>query len=97
MSLVLQQVKKVISDYYLFFITYLILDFFPCCLLQNYISWVDKDTFNQVTKPRYGSLHPWPLNWVLTRAKRQRVYKRLGALGWLDKTIEQVNLFSPIT
>ncbi|XP_046683165.1 metaxin-2-like [Homalodisca vitripennis] len=57
---------------------------------ENYLTWVDRDTYNQVTKVRYGSVHPWPLNWLLTRQKRHMILKRLNALGWLDKTIEQV-------
>jgi len=57
---------------------------------ELYVTWVDRDTYSQVTKVRHGSLHPWPLGWVLTVKKRRRVHKRLNALGWLDKTIEEV-------
>jgi len=57
---------------------------------ENYITWADKETFCQVTQVRYGSVHPFPLSWFLTRQKRQRVLKRLNALSWLDKSIEEV-------
>lgn len=57
---------------------------------EKYITWVDMDTYNKVTKKRYGYFHPWPLNWMLTRMKQQQVQKCLSAVGWLNKTIEQV-------
>lgn len=63
----------------------------PFSLLQQYITWVEKETFNEVTKQRYGSVHPWPLNWILTWQKRQRVLKRLNVLGWLKKTVDEVS------
>ncbi|XP_075988239.1 uncharacterized protein LOC142984486 isoform X2 [Anticarsia gemmatalis] len=57
---------------------------------ELYISWVDNDTFNAVTKVRNSSVYPWPLGWLQTRAKRNNVIKRLKALHWYDKTLEQV-------
>ncbi|XP_054280796.1 metaxin-2-like [Macrosteles quadrilineatus] len=57
---------------------------------ELYVTWVDRDTYNQVTKPRNSSVHPWPLGWILTAKKRRRVLKRLGALNWLDKSVQQV-------
>lgn len=57
---------------------------------EQYITWVEKETFNEVTRQRYGSVHPWPLNWILTWQKRQRVLKRLNALSWLKKTVDEV-------
>jgi hypothetical protein len=44
-------------------------------------------TLNAVTKPRFGSVHPWPLNLLLTWQKRKSVLKRLAALGWTSKTL----------
>ncbi|KOB74713.1 Metaxin-2, partial [Operophtera brumata] len=55
-----------------------------------YISWIDNDTYNAVTKVRNSSVYPWPLGWLQTRAKRNAVAKRLKALHWYDKTLEQV-------
>jgi hypothetical protein len=43
-------------------------------------------TLNAVTKPRFGSVHPWPLNLLLTWQKRRSVLKRLAALGWTNKS-----------
>ncbi|CAB3241843.1 unnamed protein product [Arctia plantaginis] len=57
---------------------------------ELYISWVDNDTFNAVTKVRNSSVYPWPLGWLQTRAKRNLVIKRLKALHWYDKSLEQV-------
>lgn len=47
-------------------------------------------TLEEVTKPRHGSVHPWPLNSVLNWQKRSGVVKRLSALGWTTKTVEDV-------
>ncbi|XP_072937552.1 metaxin-2 isoform X2 [Epargyreus clarus] len=57
---------------------------------ELYISWVDTETFNAVTRVRNASVYPWPLGWLQTRAKRNNVIKRLKALHWHDKTLEQV-------
>ena len=57
---------------------------------QNYITWVENETYSNVTKPRYGSVHPFPLNHILTYLKRQSVTKRLNALGWYSKSLDKV-------
>ncbi|XP_028178156.1 uncharacterized protein LOC114365717, partial [Ostrinia furnacalis] len=57
---------------------------------ELYISWLDDETFNAVTKVRNSSVYPWPLGWIQTRAKRNAVAKRLKALHWHDKSLEQV-------
>ncbi|CAG4963906.1 unnamed protein product [Colias eurytheme] len=57
---------------------------------ELYISWVDQDTYNTVTRIRNSSVYPWPLGWIQTRSKRNSVVKRLRALHWYDKTLEQV-------
>ncbi|XP_045538439.1 metaxin-2 isoform X1 [Papilio machaon] len=57
---------------------------------ELYISWVDNDTFNAVTRVRNASVYPWPLGWLQTRSKRNNVIKRLKALHWYDKTLDQV-------
>lgn len=59
---------------------------------QLYISWVDPATYEDVTKPRYGSVYPWPINLFLTRQKRNQVLRRLRVLGWQQKTLEEVKL-----
>ncbi|XP_050678572.1 uncharacterized protein LOC126974898 isoform X3 [Leptidea sinapis] len=57
---------------------------------ELYISWVDQETYNTVTKIRNSSVYPWPLGWLQTRSKRNSVIKRLKALHWYDKTLDQV-------
>lgn len=54
------------------------------------MSWLDEETFNTVTKVRNSSVYPWPLSWIQTRSKRNSVVKRLKALHWHDKTLDQV-------
>jgi len=57
---------------------------------ELYISWVDQVTLEEVTKPRHSSVHPWPLSLILNWQKRSSVLKRLGALGWTNKSCEDV-------
>lgn len=57
---------------------------------ELYICWVDEATLNEVTKPRHGSVYPWPLNHFLNWQKRKEVVKKLNILGWYNKTLEDV-------
>lgn len=57
---------------------------------ELWISWIDDETYNAVTKVRNSSVYPWPLGWIQTRTKRNMVAKRLKALHWHDKTLDQV-------
>jgi len=57
---------------------------------ELYISWLDELTATEVTKPRHMSVYPWPLNHVLTWQKKNQVVKRLSALGWTSKSMEDV-------
>jgi len=57
---------------------------------ETYLSWLDNVTYCEVTKPRYGSTYPWPLNHILTWQKKQQAFKRLSALGWTSKSLEEV-------
>jgi len=57
---------------------------------ELYLSWQDEVTLAEVTAPRQGSVHPWPLGTLLTWQKRSQVTKRLGALGWTSKNLEEV-------
>ena len=54
------------------------------------MSWNDDITLSEVTKPRYGSVYPWPLNVILSWKKKNQVMKKLAALGWATKTLEEV-------
>lgn len=55
-----------------------------------YLCWCDKETYNEVTKPRNGSVYPWPLNYFQTWSKKSTVCKRLKMMGWYNKTLEDV-------
>uniref|UniRef100_A0A1B6HW85 Mitochondrial outer membrane transport complex Sam37/metaxin N-terminal domain-containing protein n=1 Tax=Homalodisca liturata TaxID=320908 RepID=A0A1B6HW85_9HEMI len=57
---------------------------------ENYITWVDQENFNKVTRIKHGFVHPWPLDILLIRQKRQTILNNLSALGWQDKTMEEV-------
>lgn len=63
-------------------------------MLQLYITWCDKTTLQEVTKPRFGSVLPWPLNHVIVWQKRSQVVKKLGVLGWAHKTLDEVTYTS---
>jgi metaxin len=65
---------------------------------ELYLSWLDNVTLTEVTKPRYGSAYPWPLNHILAWQKKQQVYKKLAALGWTSKSLDEVlkNMFSSV-
>jgi metaxin len=45
----------------------------------------------EVTSPRYGSVYSWPLSTFLTWRKQKQVNKKLTALGWINKSLEEVN------
>ena len=51
---------------------------------------MDERTLNEVTRPRHGSVYPWPLSSVLNWQKRRQVVAKLAAVGWHKKTLEEV-------
>jgi len=57
---------------------------------ELYLTWVEPVTLAEVTQPRHGSVHPWPLSCILNWQTRRSVLKRLGVLGWAAKTVEAV-------
>lgn len=57
---------------------------------ELYISWINSTILNEVTIPRFGSVFPWPLKHVLSYRKKREVIKKLAALGWKDKTLDEV-------
>jgi len=57
---------------------------------ELYLTWKDEVTFGEVTNPRFSTVHPWPLNYILSWQKRRQVLKKLGALGWSQKSLEDV-------
>uniref|UniRef100_A0A674G756 Metaxin-2 n=1 Tax=Taeniopygia guttata TaxID=59729 RepID=A0A674G756_TAEGU len=44
----------------------------------------------EITHPRYGSPYPWPLNRILSYQKQWEVRRKMKAIGWAGKTLEQV-------
>jgi hypothetical protein len=62
------------------------------CMFQLYITWCDKTTLKEVTKPRFGSVLPWPLNHIITWQKCGQVVKKLRVLGWGYKTLDEVTV-----
>ncbi|GJQ66130.1 hypothetical protein Trydic_g4195 [Trypoxylus dichotomus] len=57
---------------------------------ENYVCWCDAETYREVTKPRNGSVYPWPLNLIQTWSKRSKQIKALKTLGWYEKSLEEV-------
>ncbi|GLV40925.1 uncharacterized protein CBL_08499 [Carabus blaptoides fortunei] len=57
---------------------------------ELYICWCDDRTYNDVTKPRNGSVYPWPLNHFQTWSKKSAIIKKLKLLGWYQKSMENV-------
>ncbi|XP_033230739.1 metaxin-2 isoform X3 [Belonocnema kinseyi] len=57
---------------------------------EQYICWCDTATLSNITKPRYGSVYPWPLNHILSWQKQSQVTKKLKVLGWHNKTLSEV-------
>ncbi|XP_063984550.1 metaxin-2-like isoform X2 [Diachasmimorpha longicaudata] len=57
---------------------------------EQYICWVDPVTLEQVTKPRHGSVYPWPLNHILNWQKQRQVTKKLTVLGWYNKSLDEI-------
>lgn len=51
---------------------------------------MDKQTLEEVTYRRYGSVHPWPLNQIQNWRKRNAVVKKLKVFNWASYTNEQV-------
>ena len=50
----------------------------------------DKETRSEISRPRYGSPYPWPLNHILGYRKQLEVKNHLKAVGWFNKTLDQV-------
>ncbi|XP_066301194.1 metaxin-2-like isoform X4 [Branchiostoma lanceolatum] len=57
---------------------------------ELYISWCDPTTASEISRPRYSSPYPWPLNTVLAYRKQWDVQNQLKTLGWYSKTLEEV-------
>lgn len=51
---------------------------------------MDKQTLEEVTYKRNGSVHPFPLNHIQNWRKRQHVINKLKVFNWASYTNEQV-------
>lgn len=54
------------------------------------LSWMDHDTYAQVTKTRYGSVYLWPLHLWLPFLKQRQMKSYLADVEWSDKSMEDV-------
>ncbi|XP_050406650.1 metaxin-2 [Patella vulgata] len=57
---------------------------------ELYLAWIDEAVSEEITKPRYGYIHPWPLNRLLPWKKQSNVRARLDSIGWAKKTMDEV-------
>lgn len=57
---------------------------------ELYIQWCDEATAAEISRPRYSSPYSWPLNHILAYQKQWEVRKKMAAIGWASKNIEQV-------
>ncbi|GIY71973.1 metaxin-2 [Caerostris extrusa] len=57
---------------------------------ELYVSWCDSSTLQEVTKPRFISSLPWPVNHFLCWQTKHEVKKRLKSADWNSKSLEDV-------
>ncbi|KAL3120919.1 hypothetical protein niasHT_004550 [Heterodera trifolii] len=57
---------------------------------EKYLSWLDDESYELVTKKRYGSVYLWPLNWLLPTLKRREMHNYLADIGWADLPMAKV-------
>uniref|UniRef100_A0AAY5KJ72 Metaxin 2 n=1 Tax=Esox lucius TaxID=8010 RepID=A0AAY5KJ72_ESOLU len=55
-----------------------------------YIQWCDDNTAAEISRPRYSSPYSWPLNHILAYQKQWEVRRKMTAVGWAGKNLEQV-------
>uniref|UniRef100_A0A8C9IWL4 Metaxin 2 n=1 Tax=Piliocolobus tephrosceles TaxID=591936 RepID=A0A8C9IWL4_9PRIM len=58
---------------------------------ELYLQWCDEATVGEITHARYGSPYPWPLNHILAYQKQWEVKRKMKAIGWGKKTLDQLN------
>ncbi|XP_062302998.1 metaxin-2 isoform X1 [Osmerus eperlanus] len=57
---------------------------------ELYIQWCDETTAAEISRPRYSSPFSWPLNHILAYQKQWEVRRKMNAIGWVGKSLEQV-------
>ncbi|XP_049271762.1 metaxin-2 isoform X2 [Rhipicephalus sanguineus] len=59
--------------------------------IRAYMSLINTVLVNsEVTKPRYGSVYPWPLNHILSFRRRRQILAKLSVSEWSEKSLEEV-------
>ncbi|XP_016408552.1 metaxin-2-like [Sinocyclocheilus rhinocerous] len=59
-------------------------------MIDLYIQWCDDYTATEISRPRYSSPYSWPLNHILAYQKQWEVRRKMNAIGWSGKSLEQV-------
>lgn len=54
------------------------------------MTWNHELTYKELTKPRYSSVYPFPLNYLATYYKRYEMLSHLDVLDWKKKTLDEV-------
>ncbi|XP_031414127.1 metaxin-2 [Clupea harengus] len=57
---------------------------------ELYIQWCDDSTAGEISRPRYSSPYSWPLSHILAYQKQWEVRRKMNAIGWAGKSLEQV-------
>ncbi|XP_050430149.1 metaxin-2-like [Adelges cooleyi] len=57
---------------------------------EIYVTWNHESTYKEITKQRYSSVYPFPLNHLATYYKRQSMLSLLEVLNWKKKTLDEV-------
>ncbi|XP_064644624.1 metaxin-2-like [Lineus longissimus] len=57
---------------------------------ELYITWYDPTIADEITKPRFGSPYPWPLNRIIPWISQRSELQKLKTLGWAEKPFDQV-------
>lgn len=57
---------------------------------ELYITWCNDIVLEEITKKRYGSVYPFPLNHIQNWRKRQAVLKQLNFYDWKTLTFDEV-------
>lgn len=57
---------------------------------ELYITWCNEVVLKEITKKRYGSVYPFPLNHIQNTRKRYAVLKQLNFYDWKNLTFDEV-------
>ncbi|PIC39913.1 hypothetical protein B9Z55_011450 [Caenorhabditis nigoni] len=58
--------------------------------VEKFVLWKHDETYDKVTRLRYGSVYHWPLSTVLPFLKRRSVLEELADKDWDAKTMDEV-------